>query len=291
MSVDFSARALGGLCLVAALTPAAAPAEILERGQALYRDRCLECHGEEGRGDGIEALRLGFRPRDFTLGAFKCRSTPTGEPPTDGDLLRIVAKGLPGTPMKGHGDELGEEDLEALVAWVKTLSPVFDGPPPTPIDLPDPPAGLSGLASEGKHVYQVLKCFTCHGVSGRGDGPAAKGLVDDWGKPIRPFNFVVFRRFKCGGEPRDLYRTLHTGMTGSPMPSYSEAFRFAHEEASQTRAVETLYDAEESAWLTGWAARQPDLAALASMPEAEVAALVERRTWALVAYLQSLVGR
>lgn len=284
-------RLSAGLFLLAALSPGAAAADDLERGSALYRERCLECHGEQGRGDGPEALRLGFRPRDFTLGAFKCRSTPTGEPPTDEDLLRIVAEGLPGTPMKGHGDELPVSDQRALAAHVKTLSPAFAGPPPTPIELPEPPAKLGGLAAEGKHVYQVLKCWTCHGVSGRGDGPAARTLEDDWGNPIRPFNFVVFRKFKCGGDPRDLYRTLHTGMTGSPMPSYTEAFRFAHEDASQTLAVEGVYDAEESAWLTGWASRQPDRATLESMRESEVEALVERRTWALVAYLRSLVGR
>jgi hypothetical protein len=39
------------------------------------------------------------RPRDFTLGFFKYKSTPPGEPPTDDDLERVVAEGLQASAM------------------------------------------------------------------------------------------------------------------------------------------------------------------------------------------------
>ena len=38
-----------------------------------------------------------------------------------------------------------------------------------------PSTALAGEAAEGKKTYDVL-CTACHGVTGRGDGPAAAAL-------------------------------------------------------------------------------------------------------------------
>ncbi len=291
MSARSTAAAAAAVGLALAAAAGTARAEDLDLGRDVYREHCEECHGKKGRGDGDKARRAGFRPRDFGLGAFKCRSTPTGKPPTDEDLARVVRNGLPGSAMLGRGDKLADEEIAAVVAYVKTLSPAFAGPPPEPIALPEPPEALEELAAEGLHVYQALRCWTCHGVSGQGDGPAAKGLVDDWGDPIRVFNFVRLKRFKCGGEPADLYRTLHTGLTGSPMPSYTEAFPFGREHVAAAGGLEEAYGPEEAARLLAWAAEQPESAEIEAVPPAEAAALVEHRTWALVAYLRSLTAR
>ncbi len=47
-----------------------------------YRRYCQVCHGKMGDGNGESAQwfepPLYPKPRDFTLGVFKCRSTPTG---------------------------------------------------------------------------------------------------------------------------------------------------------------------------------------------------------------------
>src|SRR5258708_18480043 len=59
-------------------------------GRRVYAERCAVCHGPDGRGNGPAAPSLIPRPRDFTLGQFKYKSTPHGQPPTDDDLKQIV---------------------------------------------------------------------------------------------------------------------------------------------------------------------------------------------------------
>ena len=51
------------------------------RGKQLYRRYCVGCHGAKGDGQGENGVYMEPRPRDFTTGTFKCRSTPTGTLP------------------------------------------------------------------------------------------------------------------------------------------------------------------------------------------------------------------
>ena len=57
-------------------------------GAADYRRYCVGCHGELGDGNGENAVWIDPKPRNFQLGIFKCRSTPTGTLPTDEDLVQ-----------------------------------------------------------------------------------------------------------------------------------------------------------------------------------------------------------
>ena len=68
-------------------------------GQKVYVERCAICHGPEGRGDGPAAPSQIPRPRDFTLGLYKYKSTPFGEPPTTEDLTDVVENGLQASAM------------------------------------------------------------------------------------------------------------------------------------------------------------------------------------------------
>src|SRR3990172_9228985 len=68
-------------------------------GKSIYDARCAPCHGLDGHGDGAAAALLNPRPRDFTSGTFKFRSTETGILPTDEDLVLTVKNGLHGTSM------------------------------------------------------------------------------------------------------------------------------------------------------------------------------------------------
>lgn len=60
----------------------------------VFAQRCAVCHGPDGRGNGPAAPSLVPRPRDFTHGRFKYKSTPPGQPPSDADLIRTVSTGL-----------------------------------------------------------------------------------------------------------------------------------------------------------------------------------------------------
>src|SRR5437879_2678267 len=88
-------------------------------GRRVYAERCAVCHGPDGRGNGPAAPSLIPRPRDFTLGLCKFKSTPHGQPPTDDDLKQIVASGLPASATPYFRALLSESEIDAVVARVK----------------------------------------------------------------------------------------------------------------------------------------------------------------------------
>jgi cytochrome c oxidase cbb3-type subunit 2 len=277
------------LCCAPAAWLCAQSGQELKQGRKSYDAACAECHGPEGRGDGPKARKLGFRPRDFTLGAFKCRCTPSGQLPTDDDLYRVITNGMPGTPMPGHEKTLSPEERHAVIHYIKTMIPRFKSePPPQCMAIPDAPTPAVQALFEGKQLYRILGCGKCHGKSGRGDGPASAGLKDDWGQPIRAYNFTVTKKFKCGGEDRDFYRVLHTGMNGSPMPSFAAAFEFGRDTVTAAAFEGTLSPAEVQE-VTTYLNGQPDSAALRSLSSGARRELVDRRTWSLIQYLRSLL--
>ena len=279
--------------LLALATAAAEAQPAAEEDLALYGEHCERCHGARGRGDGSLAVKLGIRPRDFTLGSFKCRSTPSGSLPTDADLYRTIAVGLRGSPMTGFAKKLEPPEIERLVAITKELSGRFEGVDPGPvIEIPAPPEPSPDTVAEGRQVYRALQCWKCHGVAGAGDGPQAAALVDAWGEPIPPHDFTAYGgRFKCGGRPEDLYRTHHTGLSGTPMASYAEAFAFAGDAVGDLAPLADLAGAGARDELERYLAGEPDREAIAALSEAERQALVDRRSWALVHYLVSLAER
>src|SRR5438552_3698102 len=67
------------------------------RGKAVYDAHCVQCHGTSGRGDGPAAAFVNPRPRNFSSGGYKIRTTETDSVPTDDDLIRSVRQGLFGT--------------------------------------------------------------------------------------------------------------------------------------------------------------------------------------------------
>jgi hypothetical protein len=70
-----------------------------ESGKKLYLKYCSQCHGEKGDGEGYATLHLMPKPRDFTTGKFKIRTTPTGALPTHQDLVSVIRRGMPYTSM------------------------------------------------------------------------------------------------------------------------------------------------------------------------------------------------
>src|SRR5207302_4126725 len=184
---------------------------------AVYNHACAWCHGKDGRGDGPAAFSinkyLSPRPRDFTRGLFKLRSTPSGQVPSDDDLLRTLERGIPGYMPSFRGLTAGERRL--AVTAVQRFYPGFASAHPTPVPLPEPPALDAAAAARGRQAYAAGGCASCHGERGRGDGPSAPELKDATGLRIRPADLRYPARFKNGAEPVDVYRTLVTGLDGT----------------------------------------------------------------------------
>jgi mono/diheme cytochrome c family protein len=187
-----------------------------------YRRYCVGCHGDLGDGEGENAQWLDPKPRNFTLGIFKCRSTPTGTLPTDQDLFDTIGRGLVTSNMP-QWIPLSEQQRVDLVAWVKHYSPRFATEKPgTPIQVPPEPEITADRIKDGRAVYDRVQCWKCHGPTGRANGPSASTLTDDQGVPIKPYNFHDETRFKCGTTDEDLYKIFMTGLDGTPMPSWSD---------------------------------------------------------------------
>ncbi|MDB5104864.1 MAG: serC 2 [Fibrobacteres bacterium] len=190
-------------------------------GKRLYMEKCSQCHGESGDGKGVGADFFNPRPRDFTSGAFKLRTTESGELPTGGDLAKVIRNGMPYTGMPAW-PRFSDGEVADLVCFLKTLNPDFADTSvhPKTVTVPKPPAYREESARKGRAIYEENKCLDCHGSLGRGDGESAPTLKDDWGNPIRPADLTRRWTFRGGHRREDIYRTFMTGLNGTPMPSF-----------------------------------------------------------------------
>ena len=195
-----------------------------DAGKTLYLKYCVQCHGEKGDGNGYATQHLYPRPRDFTTGKFKVRTTPNGALPTHQDLVNIIKVGMPYTSMPAW-PTLADDELSNLAYYVKTFSADFSNAElvPKPDEFPSAPSSTPESIETGKKLYVDNGCVKCHGNLGRGDGPSASTLVDDYGYPIRAANLAQRWTFRGGSTREDIFRTMSTGLNGTPMPSFADA--------------------------------------------------------------------
>jgi mono/diheme cytochrome c family protein len=194
-------------------------------GKKLYQRYCIYCHGEFGDGLGENAPWLDPKPRDFTKGTFKCRSTASGSMPLDSDLYESISRGFHASGMPPW-KSLTKQQRTQLVTYVKTFSPRFkEEPPAAPLAIPAETPMSQESAQRGAELFQSMNCWSCHGKQGRGNGPSAITLTDNKGNPIRPFDLTSGSEFKCGSTDREMARDLLTGLDGTPMPSFADALK------------------------------------------------------------------
>ena len=197
-----------------------------ESGKKLYLHYCSQCHGEKGDGEGYAAPHLRPRPRNFTTGKFKVRTTPNGALPTHQDLVNIIRRGMPYTSMPAW-PKFADQEVSDLAYFIATFSPDFSKPEnaPKPVELPSAPKATKESIELGKKLYEETGCVKCHGTLGRGDGPSAPTLMDDWGHAIRAADLAQSWTLRGGSSREDIFRTMSTGLNGTPMPSFLEALK------------------------------------------------------------------
>jgi mono/diheme cytochrome c family protein len=197
-----------------------------EAGKQLYLKYCSQCHGEKGDGEGYATPHLLPKPRNFTTGKFKIRTTPSGTLPTHQDLVNVIRRGMPYTSMPDWPG-LSDGEISNLAYYITTFSPEFSNPESAgqPIQIPSGPRATNETIQQGKKLYEDAGCIKCHGALGRGDGPSAPTLKDDWGEAIRAADLSQPWTFRGGPSREDIFRTMSTGLNGTPMPSFHDALQ------------------------------------------------------------------
>ena len=111
---------------------------------SLFRKTCAQCHGDKGDGEGYATPHLMPRPRDFTTGKFKIRTTPNGALPTHQDIVNIIRRGMPYTSMPAW-PTLSDQDVSNLAYFIKTFSPDFSNAEnvPQPVPLASGPSSVA----------------------------------------------------------------------------------------------------------------------------------------------------
>ena len=115
-SEDLSTASTAAATPVAAAAPAVTPG-VLEKGRAIYKANCTACHGESGTGNGPAAVSFKPAPRDHTNRAYMDKLT-------DKNIADVIQMGgaIKGMPLMPSSPQIRGADLDALVAYVRSLS-------------------------------------------------------------------------------------------------------------------------------------------------------------------------
>jgi cytochrome c oxidase subunit 2 len=132
---------------------ASAPQAGVDRGRVLY-DACSVCHGADGAGNAaVGAPPIGGMPAYYLSEQLhKYRKGWRGYHVDDVEGLRMLPMLL---TLETRGDELAGEEIDSVVAYVESMSPV------------EPPITLGGDAAAGQVTFAT--CAACHGVDGKGN--------------------------------------------------------------------------------------------------------------------------
>lgn len=105
-------RALSVLAVLLGMLAGLATASVAdsELGKTVYTKQCVSCHGADGKGNAKMAAMLKTTIPPLAGSAAKA----------DADLVKMVAEGK--KPMPAFGKKLSNEELEAVVHYVKTLA-------------------------------------------------------------------------------------------------------------------------------------------------------------------------
>ncbi len=193
-------------------------------GRKVYEKYCIGCHGDKGDGNGVAAEDLIIKPRNFTLGVFKFKSTPRASLPTDEDLKQVITNGLPTSSMPNF-KLVPDTEKEAVVAYIKSLSERWKKERPRKkfpeVSIPGF-VGTPRSIQKGEKLYSK-RCEMCHGTKKGAPDVAfflnwkGEGECKDSTRPAN-FNHGVIKR---GKKVEDIYSSITAGVEGTPMLSFA----------------------------------------------------------------------
>jgi len=183
---------------------------LAQRGLALYRAHCLQCHGAPGVAP--QPFALGLTPLPANLAHTARERSPA-------ELYWVVKNGIKMTGMPAWAFRLSEGDLWAVVAFMQQLprlSPeiyaararataVLDAATATTVD-----SAPTADAVRGKMALRQYACTTCHRVP---------GVVGDHPPVGPPLDRIATRTFIGGvlpNTPENMVRWLRSPQTVDP---------------------------------------------------------------------------
>lgn len=166
LAVGVVSRVLGG----DATNPRASDPSAPTAGRAAYTGSCAVCHGANGDGRGRFGPATYPDASDLTAAAAKGR--------TDAQLFWITKNGLGFTAMPSFADAYKDEEIWAIVTYVRALQRgagrAMEVPAPTAAQLAGAnPAG--DRVARGAAIFFAQGCYLCHG--GSGDAPGELSLI------------------------------------------------------------------------------------------------------------------
>ncbi|MBJ19187.1 MAG: c-type cytochrome [bacterium] len=126
-------------------------ARSIDVGKATFAT-CVGCHGEAAKG------RVGIGPRIASESYLAAAG--------DDFLIQTIEKGRIGTTMVPWDGILSDEQIQGLVAYLRSLHPV------APATLDE--SKLKGDVENGEQIFRTI-CSGCHGRSGAGYQETANG--------------------------------------------------------------------------------------------------------------------
>jgi cytochrome c oxidase cbb3-type subunit 3 len=91
---------------VSCLALQAAPAGV--DGAAIFKKNCVMCHGIEGKGFAV------LKTPNFTDPKWQSSAK-------DGELREVIKNGKKGTAMQAFGGQLKDEEISAVIAYIRSL--------------------------------------------------------------------------------------------------------------------------------------------------------------------------
>ncbi|HIE64387.1 MAG: c-type cytochrome [Nitrospira sp.] len=203
-------------------------------GKHLYRHYCAVCHGNSGKGNGINADHLGdVHPTDLT--------TPEFDKYDDGEIYEVIDGGGAAVDISYYmppwGGVFTENQMHSLVAYIRTLSEEKGRGEVKPIRLPD-------LGKKGKG-----ECAVCHAKETNLLTPIAPNIGHE-GSKLKPEWLTEFLK-----KPDRIRPIGFMPLTKAKMPN----FFFSDEELAAVVAyMMTLKDEGISPnVLRGWDSSEP----------------------------------